>query len=294
MLALHAEGAAAAAKLVEDAKARGDAVMGALERGEQPDQVMLESDAPSPYAHQRLSPAPSLFATPGNQGPPKPAPPPARRVSSGDVTNGQGKLPQRAQRPGSAPGRPSLKGAGSAVVAAKRVRRASAGDVTAGVGASSTPKRSPKLHSVSEDRVSPPSAVSAASAAPAVAKGRARPAERTRRATAPDVMHARPARRAEQPKRTQGGGQGPELINRVHRLTEALRVRAEEMKAFVCELCGGLLTRPTPLSPCAHVLCGACHTATVGSGFVECPACFKPIDKQPNSVTAHAAAIKVC
>lgn len=297
MLALHAEGAAAAAKLVEEAKARGDAVMGALERGEQPDQVMLESDVPSPYAHQRLSPAPSLFATPGDQGPPKPAPPPARRVSSGDVTNGQGKLPQRAQRPGSAPGRPLLKGAGSAVVAAKRVRRASAGDVTAGVGAPSAVsagRSTPKLHSVSEDRVSPPSAVPAASAAPAGAKGRARPAERTRRATAPDVMHARPgrpvARRAEQPKRTQGGAQGPELIDRVHRLTEALRVRAEEMKAFVCELCGGLLMRPTPLSPCAHVLCGACHTATVGSGFVECPACFKPIDKQPNTARAHAAA----
>ena len=77
--------------------------------------------------------------------------------------------------------------------------------------------------------------------------------ECTRRATAPDVMNARPGarpiRRAERPKRAQGGAQGPELIERVHRLTEALRVRAEEMKAFVCELCGGLLTRPTPLSP---------------------------------------------
>ena len=55
------------------------------------------------------------------------------------------------------------------------------------------------------------------------------------------------------------------------------------MKTFVCELCGGMLTQPTPMSPCAHVLCGACHTATVGSGFVECPACFKPIFKHPHT-----------
>ena len=112
-----------------------------------------------------------------------------------------------------------MKGVGTAVVATKRVRRASGGDLTAGVSPS------------------PASAVSAASAAPAAAKGRARPAERTRRATAPDVMNARPGarpiRRAEQPKRAQGGAQAPELIERVHRLTEALRVRAEEMKAFV-------------------------------------------------------------
>jgi hypothetical protein len=59
------------------------------------------------------------------------------------------------------------------------------------------------------------------------------------------------------------------------------------MKAFVCELCGGMLMHPTPLSPCAHVLCGACHAATVGSGFVECPACFKPVVKQPHTAAAQ-------
>ena len=289
MLDMHALSSAAAAQLVEDARARGDAVMG-CERGEEVEQALLETDVPSPYAHQRLSPAPSLFATPGNNSPAK-APPAARarRVSSGDVTNGQSKPPQRVPRPGSAPGRPSLKGVGSAVVAAKRIRRVSAGDVTSGISGPFTPK----LQAVNEGSISPPSAAGPAqphqAMGAAVAKGRAKPAERKRRATAPDVMSARPGSRpvASPIRRSSSGSdqakRPQELIDLVHLFTEALRVRAEEMKAFVCELCGGMLMQPTPLSPCAHVLCGACHTATVGSGFVECPACFKPILKQPHT-----------
>ena len=182
--------------------------------------MLLESDVPSPYAHQRLSPAPSLFAAPGNHGQAKP---PAARARPtpirvhGEATNGgQGKPPpQRVPRPGSAPGRPSLKGAGSAVIATKRIRRVSAGDVTSGVSAPLTPlargggvrspppRSPPKLEPVDEGRVSPPSAVSPPKFAPphqaspgAAPRGRVKPAaERKRRNTAPDVLNARPGAR---------------------------------------------------------------------------------------------------
>ena len=247
----------------------------ARELVEQVGQLVLQSDGPS--------------LPPSSDSTVKPSRARVRRVTTGDVTNGQGK--QRTPRPGSAPldrGRISMGGAASAVVATKRLRRVSAGDVTRDV--TSGQVFTPTLQAVNEGSISVPvsASVQSSQATPSAVKGRPN-AARPRRASAPDILNnarlgsrliAAPINRFEQSKQPQ------ELIELVHLLTEELKVRAEHMKSFACELCGGMLMQPTPLSPCSHVLCGACHTATVGSGFIECPVCFKPILKHPHTA-AH-------
>ncbi len=63
-------------------------------------------------------------------------------------------------------------------------------------------------------------------------------------------------------------------------LIEELASRHEAMRRFACELCGGLLLQPTVLQPCRHIICGSCHLTTVGGGFLECPTCLMPIERQ--------------